>query len=89
MKLKNGDFGEVKYLSSNLYESSYKTLIFVFVDNAEGGYLIYENGLHDLYKNFNEDGAMMMVGNRVVAQITTVVSARNFAEAQFLIENED
>lgn len=88
MKLKNGDFGEVKYLSSNIYESSYKPLIFVFVDNAEGGYLIYENGLHDLYKNFDEDGAMK-INNKVIAQITSVVSARNFAEAQFLIENED
>lgn len=88
MKLKNGDFGEVKYLSSNIYESSDKTLIFVFVDNDEGGYLIYENGLHDLYKNFDESGTKI-IDNTVIAQITSVVSARNFAEAYFQIEKED
>jgi hypothetical protein len=88
MKLKNGDFGEVKYLSSNICESSDRTLVFVFVDNDEGGYLIYENGLHDLYKNFDESGAMI-INNKIIAQITSVVSARNFAEAQFRIENED
>lgn len=88
MKLKNGDFGEVKYLSSNIYPSIERTLIFVFVDNAEGGYLIYENGLHDLYKNFDENGTKV-IDDTVIAQITSVVSARNFAEAYFQIENED
>jgi hypothetical protein len=31
----------------------------------------------------------MIINNKIIAQITSVVSARNFAEAQFRIENED